>query len=221
MRPDGVKTIRWPTNDSQMRTHRHFAPAPDVRVCRLYGVSSDCAHERRRATLARAIASRKETVTLSSVVEPPSGRTLLAENADETWFFVPEWANSAGAPNATASCGPSAAGRWTSADSPLVVFNKRLGGGAVWGSAVTRTRSIRRTVIRYNDALIWFGANDGPPGMIIDWAGFQRSGGVDDPLIFSASARRTGSVHTQKTHRQVLRSRFVILVSCTRDTAAL
>jgi hypothetical protein len=46
----------------------------------------------------------------------------------------------------------------------------------------------------YNDALIWFGANDGPPGMIIDWMGFQRAGAFDDPLIFSGQPGGLGLI---------------------------
>lgn len=49
----------------------------------------------------------------------------------------------------------------------------------------------------YNDALIWFGANDGPPGMIIEWMGFQRSGALDDPLIFSGQPGGLGLIDTR------------------------
>ena len=137
-----------------------------------------------------------ERLALSPIDQPPYNRTLLTDNANETWFFVPEWADRFGRRTPPAPLISARIADGHRADSPFVVFSKRA---QRWSSvAISRYAHAVYPAQRdpYNDALIWFGANDSPPGMITDWVGFKRSGAVDDPLIFSGEPGGLGLIDT-------------------------
>jgi len=141
--------------------------------------------------------SRSETIALASIERPPYSRTLLTDNANEEWFFAPEWADGFGRRTEPAPLISAQVPDGHRTNSPFLVFNKR---SRQWSSvAISRHAHAVYPVQRdpNNDALIWFGANDGPPGMIIEWMGFRRSGALDDPLIFSGQPGGLGLIDTR------------------------
>jgi len=101
-----------------------------------------------------------ETIALSSIDEPLASRTLLTDNTNEAWFFVPEWADGVARRTQPAPLVRQATADGHRADSPFVVFNKR---SRRWSTvAISRHAHAVYPVQRdpYNDALIWFGANE-------------------------------------------------------------
>jgi hypothetical protein len=133
-----------------------------------------------------------ERLALLSVEEPPYNRTPLSDNANELWFLVPEWADQF----ARRTGPPVIRADGHRADSPFLLMDKH---SRRWSSVGISSHAHSIYPVQrdpYNDALIWFGANDGPPGTIIDWAGFRRSGAVDDPLIFSGVPGGLGLIDT-------------------------
>ena len=140
-----------------------------------------------------------ETIALSSIDGPPYRRTFLTDNVNEAWFFAPEWADRFGRRPQPAPLIRAQFAEGHRADSPILVFDKR---SRRWSSlAISRHAHAVYPVQRdpYDDALIWFGANDGPSGMMIErWAALQRSGAVDDPLLFSGHPGGLGLVDVGK-----------------------
>jgi len=140
---------------------------------------------------------RSETIALAAIDRPPYSRTLLTDNVNEEWFFAPEWADQFGRRTEPAPLITAQVPDGHRADSPFLVFNKR---SRRWSSvAISRHALAVYPAQRdpYNDALIWFGANDAPPDRFMDWwRGFQRSGALDDSLIFSGHPGGLGLIDT-------------------------
>src|SRR5690349_10901961 len=69
--------------------------------------------------------SRSETIALASIERPPYSRTLLTDNANEEWFFAPEWADGFGRRTEPAPLISAQVPDGHRTNSPFLVFNKR------------------------------------------------------------------------------------------------